>query len=473
MHSTKHANWLIALIIIIGFLLRLYTSLDFQLHVWDEKYHALVAKNLSKHPFTPALYDDPVLPYQSNDWTSNHIWLSKPPLPLWFMSASIKTFGTNEFAVRIPSLLLATLSIFLTYLIALNLFEKRTALLAAFFHSIHGKLIEMAAGVISSDHVETAFVFFVELSVLTAILSVRKKNQMLWSSLIGLTMGLAIMCKWLPALIVVPLWLYLWSRHEEKHSWKNLLTNLTTIVVSALTVSLPWNIYIWREFPAEASDMFRSLISPMTTVVHEHSGDALYYLDEIRIVFGDIIYIPMLWLIYKMMKSRNDRSMFFIGLWILIPLLVFSIAETKRATYLMISAPAYFILTASFFYYCYDLFKEKKYKFISAIIMVLLIAFPLRYSAERIESFQEGRNPEWSKEIKQLKNLTEENKVVLFGVEHSIETMFYTDYVVYSFVPDNETIKQVMNDGYKVYINHPNDEMKSIEGVEFLDLKWN
>ncbi len=79
----------VLLLMVCGLMLRVYTSSDFFLHFWDERYHALVAKNLIKHPLIPTLYDDPILPYNYKNWTESHIWVHKQPLPLWTMAASM------------------------------------------------------------------------------------------------------------------------------------------------------------------------------------------------------------------------------------------------------------------------------------------------------------------------------------------------------------------------------------------------
>jgi len=48
-------NFKIAVLLLLlgGLILRIYTSADFYLHTWDERYHALVAKNMIQHPLTP------------------------------------------------------------------------------------------------------------------------------------------------------------------------------------------------------------------------------------------------------------------------------------------------------------------------------------------------------------------------------------------------------------------------------------
>lgn len=84
-HSWR-ANYngrLSVLLLIAGaFLLRISVSLDPFLHKWDERYHALVAKNLSGDLLTPKLYPEAPLAYDYKSWSDNYIWLHKQPLPL-------------------------------------------------------------------------------------------------------------------------------------------------------------------------------------------------------------------------------------------------------------------------------------------------------------------------------------------------------------------------------------------------------
>ena len=96
------------LLVLCGLVLRIYVASDHYLHDWDERYHALVAKNLIQHPLKPTLYDNPLLEYDYRNWSGNHIWLHKQPLPLWFIAFSLWLIGINEMAVRLPSIILST-----------------------------------------------------------------------------------------------------------------------------------------------------------------------------------------------------------------------------------------------------------------------------------------------------------------------------------------------------------------------------
>ena len=70
---------------------------------WDEGFHAVVARNLTKHPLKFTLYDQPWLPYDYKGWGENHIWLHKPPVGDVDNLDLAPDFGINTFALRLPS----------------------------------------------------------------------------------------------------------------------------------------------------------------------------------------------------------------------------------------------------------------------------------------------------------------------------------------------------------------------------------
>ncbi|HQW96480.1 MAG TPA: hypothetical protein PLU58_11790 [Saprospiraceae bacterium] len=43
-----------------GLVVRIFSSLDPMVHTWDERYHALVAKNMIDRPLEPRLYKESV-----------------------------------------------------------------------------------------------------------------------------------------------------------------------------------------------------------------------------------------------------------------------------------------------------------------------------------------------------------------------------------------------------------------------------
>ncbi|MFA6951294.1 MAG: glycosyltransferase family 39 protein [Lentimicrobiaceae bacterium] len=439
----------LVMILIIALALRLFVATDGYLHTWDERFHALVAKNLVSHPLRPTLYDNPVLPYDVDNWIANHVWLDKGPVPLWGMALSIYFVGNTDFAVRIPALILSLLSVYLTFLIGRLLFDHRIGLLAAFFHAINGLIIELAGGRVSSDHVETFFIFFVELAVFLSIITIIRKKDFLFPLFIGVVTGMAFLCKWTPALVVFPVWIAgeLIANHKPK---ARIIWNLLIAVFSFAVVALPWLIYINHEFPGESDYVFKKFLFAYSDSLEQHHGPVYYYFNNCRMVFGELIWLPLFLSLYRVIRHRTDWKMVVLTLWWLIPFIVFSFAETKRHTYLLLSAPAVFLVLA---YYLFFIWKEYKGKqWIKMVVCLALIVFPLGYCIERVKPFTSwDRNPVWATELKQM-NGKYDKKTVFMNEEHAVEGMFYTDYIFYTGTPDEETLELLKEQGYRVII---------------------
>lgn len=144
----KKKKTALLLLIISAFLLRLLmVSLDPYLQDWDERFHALVAKNMMDYPFKPMLRVYPIMPYDYKAWCCNHIWVHKQPLFLWQMALSMKIFGVNEIAMRLPSAVLGTITVLFIYQIAS--FGQKTTQLPIFrlslllFRSINWGLLRV------------------------------------------------------------------------------------------------------------------------------------------------------------------------------------------------------------------------------------------------------------------------------------------------------------------------------------------
>jgi len=63
----------------------------------------------------PTLYDDPVLAMDYNRWDRAVIWLHKQPFFLWQISLCYKIFGVSEFTTRLPSVILGSLLVPVSY----------------------------------------------------------------------------------------------------------------------------------------------------------------------------------------------------------------------------------------------------------------------------------------------------------------------------------------------------------------------
>lgn len=445
----------LAAILLLGLSLRITTAQDPFLHTWDERFHALVAKNLLEDPLKPVLYAQPLLPYDFREWSNNHIWLSKPPLALWPMAVSIHWFGTNEIAVRFPSILFSTLSILLTFLIGRRLFGDWPGLLAACLHAMHGRLIEVAAGRLSSDHVETLFLFFTEWALLLIVKYYQAAKRPANIALgIGLLTGLAFLCKWIAALFIPIVWLGigLWLRRPI---WE-LLKHGVLMGLSACTVAAPWLIFILYAYPEEAEYLLRAVLLPVSQTIQGHHGPWYYFLDHARLYYGELIYLPMLWLAMAIWRKPKRLSMVVTTSWIALPMLLLSLMETKRSTYLLLTAPGFFLLTAVCFYLLIRKRSEKRsIRYPSWLAAALLLLLPLRYSIERVKPFANfAEEKQWTQALKALPQAIPlpPKQVVLFNEPHPIQAMFYTGFTAYPWIPETETLKGLRAKGFRTFV---------------------
>ncbi|MBD79313.1 MAG: hypothetical protein CL840_10360 [Crocinitomicaceae bacterium] len=437
----------LGLITLGGLLMRIFTSLDPFLHEWDERYHALVAKNLTKHPLLPTFYDVPILE-QDLLWVGGHVWLHKQPLTLWLIAGSLELFGVSDFAVRLPSILLSTAMIVLTYYIGKSLFGSKEGIIAAFFIAVNGLFIELSAGRIATDHVDICFAFFIELAILFAIKH-RQNLNLKWVIPMSVSIGLAILAKWLPALIVIPVWLLL---TYNKSNWKISLLPLSVCLIITSAVFIPWQVYIHTSFPVEAAHEQAMNWRHFTEALEDQTGPFYYFFHRIMVNYGELVYIPLIWFLFSKRTTVLKTNYRALLIWILIPMVFFSIPITKMQGYVLFIAPALFIITAYFINNINSVSTLANKPWLSRLVIFLFFFLAFRYSVERIKPFQERDTPEWKTEILELKASHSGEKLVIFNCEHYAEAMFYTNFIAYDRIPNENDLAKVKAAGYNYLI---------------------
>ena len=443
------------LIILLGLLLRFFMIQTPFLGTWDERFHALVSKNLITHPLKPTLYDEPILDYDHKEWAFNHIWLSKPPLPLWFMAGSMYILGVDEYSLRIPSIIWSILSVLLTFLIGKKLFGSRIGLIAAFFHAIHGMTLEVGGGRLSSDHVETAFLFFFELGLFMTInFFHEKKRQSTNVFLIGIVTGLAFMCKWIAAGFIPIIWGVMFFWFDK--SYFKFIKQSALMSIGFLITTLPWIIFILDTYPIEANYILKAIFTPIGKPIQGHAQAWYHYLDNTRIVFGEIIYLPMIWLFYKLYKRPSSKSRAILVILIIVPIVLLSLMGTKRSTYILMTSVGFYVLTAVFIRYLKIIYYSGTFsKVLIKIGIVLLVILPIRYSIERIKPFKSfEKEKSMTNDLKSLDvKFRQDSKVAVFDEPNYIRLMFYHDNVVaYPWVTSQENLRRIKKEGYIIYI---------------------
>lgn len=442
---------LIFYVLILAFFIRVYGMLFLDLGGWDEQFHALVAKNLMNNPFHPSLITDNLVMLDIDDWSLCHIWLSKPPLAFWPMAMSMKVFGVNEFALRLPSLIFSLLTIYLAYVIGKRLFGEKIGIITAFLYSVNGMLYQLNTGILSGDHVDTLLHLLCHLTMYVLLFKIEKPGIFI-GSLIGFIIGLAFLTKWIMAFFIffICFMYYIYVKRDFIVISK---FGLFAVISFLMTVT-PWLWWINTEFPEETRLILKGIITPISNVIQGHDGAWYYYLNSIRININELVYLPLLLFIYQTIK-HSTRERVFVFLWIMVPLLLLSISSTKREVYIFISATPFFIIISLFI----DYLNQYKLNYRKTVFFIQLLFFivAIRYCVERVKPWKPRlEKPGFRKEMEALigKTALPTDSIVLINEPNYIKARYYYGLLGYRYLNDS-IIHTIKLRGFEVY-NHVN-----------------
>ncbi len=332
------------------FALKLHNLGHTALTHWDEAYHAVVARNVLKHPLQPTLVDIPYLPYDAKQWKDGHVWLHKPILPFWQVALSFAVLGVNTFALRLPAAILSTGAAWLTYFIGKKLFDRRTALLAAALQAANPFLVTLVHGYQFADNVDVALLFWVEVGVYFLVRSLRTGS---WRDVLlaGLAQGLAFLCKSYLAAILLGIALAAWllpvCRLARREDCRIGLTRILGMLGATLLTVAPWVLWCATQFPREFRHEHAQVWKHLYANVEGWAGpwDRLVF-DYLIAIYG-FFYTPILVGVVVLLGKAVTRR--HAGLWlayawglgVVLPHL-FAVSKTPSAT--VIAIPAFALL---------------------------------------------------------------------------------------------------------------------------------
>ena len=461
-------HFCIIAILTIGFFLRFYLAwVDPFLHPWDERFHALVARNMMLHPFKPMLRAFPVTnDYDPNMWCCNHVWLHKQPLFMWQMALSMKIFGVSELAMRLPSVLMGTIAIGLLYRITLifTKFNKSIALIAASLLAVSNFHIQMISGVHGMDHNDVALGFYV-LASIWSYAEYIQKPKLHWILLIGLFAGCAILCKWLLGLLVFLGWGINIVMNLKKDSLLREVRGFVLSLVVCCIIFVPWQVYILHTFPNEAQHEFEFNRRHITEALEGHSGTIFYYFDNFPNLFGNYISILLLFGLILSFFTRylNKKLLISQCIEILFVFCFFSfIVKTKVDTFFFFVVPLCLSFVAITLFHLFKVLK-KYYLIIPIIIIVLYVSLnPFKIKEYLSTKNTERNNRIYNAEIYRTlkKSVPDSIKVVMnMNSFEDIDVMFYNNDITayhWTLAPEDIAILKQKKIPIAVFESHGN-----------------
>ena len=273
----------------------------------------------------------------SGDWVSPHFmglrYFEKPVAGYWMIALSQAVFGNNLFGVRFVSALSTGLSVMLCYLIARRLWnEPRKSFACALLYMS----FTVVAGQAGYANLDPQFTFWVNLSLVAlwfALDSVSRGRRLIGWALLGLACGMGFLTKgflaWLlPVLIALP-WM-IWQRR-----WRELLRYGAVAIAVAIAVSLPWALAVHAQEPDYWRFFFwHEHIRRFAGDDAQHDAPWWFYLPML-VAFS----LPWAALLPSALKqawqTRGQANIGFLLLWLLMPMLFFSLSNGKLPTYIL------------------------------------------------------------------------------------------------------------------------------------------
>jgi 4-amino-4-deoxy-L-arabinose transferase len=273
----------------------------------------------------------------SGNWVSPHFmgvrYFEKPVAGYWMIALGQAMFGQNLFGVRFASVLSTALSVLLCYLIAGRLWNEPRKSFACALLYMSFTVIALQAGYVNLD---PQFTFWVNLSLVGlwfALDSNSRGQRMIAWTVLGLACGMGFLTKgflaWLlPVLVALP-WM-LWQKR-----WRELLVYGPLAIGVAIAISLPWALAVHAQEP----DYWRFFFW------HEHirrfagedaQHDAPWWFYFPLLVGFSLPWVALLPTALKQAwQSRRQANIAFLLLWLLMPLIFFSLSKGKLPAYIL------------------------------------------------------------------------------------------------------------------------------------------
>ena len=146
--------------------------------------------------------------------------------------------------------------------------------------------------------------------------------------------------------------------------------------------------------------------------------------------------------------NRKEPKVVLLITWIAIPIAIFSMSETKMPGYILITAPAFFILYG---FISSWILQNYRSKYAQWFIIITIFVMPLRYTIERLKPFTNYIQMYQDHKIYLSKLRALDSKSIVLNDSRSIETMYFSNATSYNYQATGNEIDSLQRIGYKVF----------------------
>lgn len=274
---------------------------------------------------------------------------NKPPLTYWLIASSVALFGNNEFAIRLPVLILGVLTTILTYKTVRLLHGEETAVLAFAMQAVS---IQFIAGKQYASP-EIPLAFFFSLTMYWFIKGRITRNSF-YTLLAGIALGLTILTKGYPYFIIIGGIIVLYLLIDTAIDREKLIRELKSLhlpvtIPLALLIGGSWIVAMYflhgDEFTAVLK---RETLDRAFTKKTSGLRDLLFYPEVILWSFFPYSLVFYASLGSTLLSGSRIRNVSFAFSWFVVMLVIFSMAKGKIPTYFIQAHPAMAIMASCY-----------------------------------------------------------------------------------------------------------------------------
>jgi 4-amino-4-deoxy-L-arabinose transferase-like glycosyltransferase len=285
----------------------------------------------------------------NNSWTTYPLHFGKPPVFIWLEALSVKILGWHWLAITLPHQIISLLYVLITYLIGGKLFNRKTAVWGAwitlscvnFFHLRFSYNVDvlMATTMLASLYF---YLRFRKSYALSDLLWVYGFCFLGWytKSIYGfLIFGIAVLMEF-----------------KNRKFWKTILKfwkQQLALIAALLLIMVPWFL---GQYHIHGQKFIQSMLGDQIGRLFYQQGNPQLppnhqFLDYVMFIY--LFMLPWSTALFHTLKNywdnfRSNRELQILGLWVAIPLIVFSLSsELKIPRYILFIYPIFGILLAN------------------------------------------------------------------------------------------------------------------------------
>ncbi|SNR67360.1 ArnT family glycosyltransferase [Desulfurobacterium atlanticum] len=270
---------------------------------------------------------------------------NKPPMTYWLVALSYKLFGISEFSARLPVVILSLFSVLLTYLIARELFDRKSAVYSAFAMFLSLQFV------INSRYAspEDVLTFFFTLTLYLFIKGYKNK-KFSYILLSYISLGLTVLTKGYPYIIVIGgiilLYILLENSFNFLRAWEDIkFLKLQIGIPLVLIIGCWWYVYMYLKFGNEFLNVLMKETIKRAVEKKDGSLNPFYY--PVVILWGFLPYSLVAYFGLAKIKNYFEKLLFPFA-WLFVMLVIFTLAKGKIPTYIIQAHPALSLITGYF-----------------------------------------------------------------------------------------------------------------------------